>query len=127
VIPVLAVMFFIFAYWASGKRGLAFMIAPLSAAASAGLLMAVPYIIGAFLWKKATAAGALSSMIGGAILVLALQISGAKPLGLWPGVWGLICCTALYVLVGLGTTPPLTKAETFMGYLEEALSKGHFV
>ncbi|NIQ88912.1 MAG: sodium:solute symporter family protein, partial [Deltaproteobacteria bacterium] len=58
-IPILAVIFFIFAYWAAGKTGLAFMIAPLSSAASAGLLMAVPAIIGAFFWKRATAAGAL--------------------------------------------------------------------
>jgi SSS family solute:Na+ symporter len=127
VIPVLAVVFFIFAYWAAGKKGLAFMIAPLSAAASAGLLMAVPAIMGAFFWKGGTAAGALSSMALGALLVLILQISGVKPLGMWPGVWGLMFCTALYVIVSLVTRPPLQKAEEFIAFLEEELPKGRFM
>ncbi|UCF73248.1 MAG: sodium:solute symporter family protein [Deltaproteobacteria bacterium] len=127
VIPILAIIFFVFAYWAAGKKGLAFMIAPLSAAASAGLLMGVPAIIGAFFWRRATAAGALSSMVGGAILVLALQVSGTKPLGLWPGVWGLMVCTALYVFVSLCTRPPVQKAKEFLQYLHEALAKGNFV
>lgn len=127
VIPILAIIFFVFAYWAAGKKGLAFMIAPLSAAASAGLLMGVPAIIGAFFWRRATAAGALSSMVGGAILVLALQVSGSKPLGLWPGVWGLMVCIALYVFVSLCTRPPVQKAKEFLQYLHEALPKGNFV
>ena len=126
-IPILAVIFFIFAYWAAGKTGLAFMIAPLSSAASAGLLMVVPAIIGAFFWKRATAAGALSSMIMGAILVLVLQLSGSKPLGLWPGVWGFMLCLALYVLVSLVTRAPKEKAEEFINYLKEALPKGNFI
>jgi SSS family solute:Na+ symporter len=127
VIPILAIIFFVFAYWAAGRKGLAFMIAPLSAAASAGLLMGVPAIIGAFFWRRATAAGALSSMVGGAILVLALQVSGSKPLGLWPGVWGLMVCIALYVFVSLCTRPPVQKAKEFLEYLHEALPKGNFV
>jgi len=127
VIPILAAMFFIFAYWAAGKKGLAFMIVPLSVAASAGLLMAVPTIIGAFFWKKATAAGALSSMIIGAILVLILQITGIKPLGWWPGVWGAIVCTGLYIIVSLFTKAPAKKAEEFIGYLKEELPKRNFI
>jgi SSS family solute:Na+ symporter len=127
LIPLLAIIFFVFAYWAAGKTGLAFMIAPLSAAASAGLLMAVPCIIGAFFWKRATAAGSLSSMIVGAILVLTLQVSGSKPLGLWPGVWGLMVCTGLYIIVSLYTDPPVKKAEEFIQYLREALPRGNFI
>lgn len=127
LIPLLAIIFFVFAYWAAGKTGLAFMIAPLSAAASAGLLMAVPCIIGAFFWKRATAAGSLSSMIVGAILVLTLQVSGSKPLGLWPGVWGLMVCTGLYIIVSLYTDPPVRKAEEFIQYLREALPRGNFI
>lgn len=126
-IPILAAIFFIFAYWAAGKTGLAFMIAPLSSAASAGLLMVVPAIIGAFFWKRATAAGVLSSMIVGAILVLVLQLSGSKPLGLWPGVWGLLVCLTLYILVSLVTRAPKEKADEFIGYLKEALPKGNFI
>jgi solute:Na+ symporter, SSS family len=126
-IPILAVIFFLFAYWAGGKTGLAFMIVPLSVAASAGLLMAVPTIIGAFFWKRATAAGALTSMVLGAILVLALQITGYKPLGWWPGVWGFIVCIILYIIISLVTRAPTQKAETFIGYLKKELPKKNFI
>jgi len=127
IIPMLAVIFFLFAFWASGKTGFAFMIAPLSAAASAGLLMAVPAIIGAFFWKRATAAGALSSMIGGAAVVLLLQLTGYKPLGLWPGVWGFIICLILYIAVSLLTVAPVEKADDFIGYIEKNLAKYKFL
>jgi SSS family solute:Na+ symporter len=127
IIPVLAIVFFLFAYWAAGKSGLAFMIAPLSAAAAAGLLMAVPAIVGGFFWRGATAAGALWSMSVGAVLVLILQVTGWKPLGMWPGVWGFIVCVLLYVGVSLFTTAPARKAESFIGYLEETLPKHNLI
>jgi len=127
VIPIIALVSFVFAWWASGKTGLAFMIAPLSSAASAGLLMAVPTIIAAFFWKRATAAGALSSMIVGAIIVLVLQVTNYKPLGLWPAVWGIIVCVILFIAVSLVTRPPLEKANEFMDYLHGELQKGNFV
>jgi len=127
IIPVLAVVFFLFANWAQGKRGLAFMIVPLSSAASAGLLMAIPAIVGAFFWKRASAAGALSSMVVGAVSVLVLQFTGFKPLGLWPGVWGLIICLFLYVAVSLLTRAPEEKARVFIDYLREELPKYRFL
>jgi SSS family solute:Na+ symporter len=127
LIPLMALVFFVFAFWASGKAGLGYMIAPLSAAASAGLLMAVPSIIGAFFWRRGTAAGALTSMTVGALVVLALQISGAKPLGMWPGIWGFLVSIALYLLVSLVTSPPKAKAEEFLQFLDKALSKGNFI
>lgn len=127
IIPVLAAIFFVFAYWAQGKKGLAFMIAPLSAAASAGLLMAVPAIVGAFFWRRATAAGALSSMIMGAVLVLFLQFTGYKPMGIWPGVWGFMVCMVLFVGVSLITRAPEKKAQIFMDYLDETLPRHRFL
>jgi SSS family solute:Na+ symporter len=127
VIPILAVIFFLFAYWATGKTGSDFMIVRLSVAASAGLLMAVPAIIGAFFWKRATAAGALTSMVLGAILVLTLQITGYKPLGWWPGVWGFTVCIVLYVVVSLMTKAPVKKAQEFISYLNKELPKRKFI
>jgi SSS family solute:Na+ symporter len=126
-IPILAAVFFVFAYWAAGKKGLAFMIVPLSVASSAGLLMAVPAIIGAFFWKRATAAGALTSMVVGAVLVLVLQLTGGKPLGLWPGVWGFIVCITLYIVVSFFTQAPVQKGEEFIGYLQEELPRSRFI
>ena len=127
IIPVLAIVFFVFAYWAAGKSGLAFMIAPLASAASAGLLMAVPTIIGAFFWRRATAGGALGSMIGGAALVLGLQLSGYKPFGIWPGVWGLGLSIVLYVGISMLTRAPVDKAQEFIGYLDTNLKKYRFI
>ena len=103
------------------------MIASLSAAASAGLLMAVPTIFGAFFWKRATAAGAIVSCIVGAIVVLLFQITGWKPLGWWPGTWGFIVCIILFVGVSLATKPPKKKAEEFIGYLKGKLTEGKFI
>jgi SSS family solute:Na+ symporter len=127
VIPIMAVIALVFAWWASGETGLAFMIAPLSSAASAGLLMAVPAIFGAFFWKRGTKLGAVVSMIVGAIVVIVFQVTGLKPLGWWPGVWGAIVCVILFFAVSAATKPPLEKAEEFMGYLKEKLAEGKFI
>jgi SSS family solute:Na+ symporter len=129
VIPVMAIIAFLFAWWVTEQPqgGLNLMIAPLSSAASAGLLMAVPAIFGAFFWKRATALGAMVSCITGAVVVLIFQITGARPLGWWPGTWGFIVCVILFVGVSLFTRPPKDKAEEFIGYLREALKKGNFI
>jgi len=127
VIPIMAIIAFVFAWWAAGKTGLNFMIAPLSSAASAGLLMAVPTIFGAFFWKRGTALGAMVSMIAGAIIVLVFQVTGWKPLGWWPGVWGFIICVILFVGISLATKPPREKAEEFMDYLQKKLKEGKFI
>jgi SSS family solute:Na+ symporter len=127
VIPIMAIIAFVFAWWAAGKTGLAFMIAPLSAAASAGLLMAVPTIFGAFFWKRATAPGAIISCVVGAIVVLLFQVTGWKPLGWWPGTWGFIVCAILFVVVSLLTKPPKKKADEFIGYLKQKLGEGNFI
>jgi SSS family solute:Na+ symporter len=127
VIPVMAVVALLFAWQVSSKSGLDFMIAPLSSAASAGLLMVVPSIFGAFYWRRATAAGAVSSIVSGAVLVLVLQVTGAKPLGWWPGVWGFVLCIVVFVVVSLATRAPLDKADEFLNYLKEKLSSGRFV
>jgi len=129
VIPIMAIIAFLFAWWVTEQPegGLELMISPLSAAASAGLLMAVPAIFGAFFWKRGTAVGAIISMIAGAIIVLIFQITGWKPLGWWPGVWGFIVCVPLFIIVSLATKPPREKAEEFIGYLRGALKKGRFI
>lgn len=133
VIPIMAIIAFVFAWWAAEQPGqlLPFMITSLSVAASAGLLMAVPTIFGAFFWKRATALGAMVSCIAGAIVVLVLQIismkTGFRPLGWWPGTWGFIVCVILFVGVSLLTKPPRRKAEEFIGYLKQKLAEGNFI
>ena len=66
-------------------------------------------------------------MLGGAALVLALQISGIKPLGFWPAVWGLFFCLTLYISVSLFTRAPAKKADEIINYLRFMLPKGNFI
>ncbi len=115
VIPVIAVLALLFA-------GLQLdLIAVLAVSSSAGLLVTVPAIIGAFFWRRGTASGVLASVIVGGLLVAYLEVSQLKPLGQASGVWGLLVSVVLYVGVSLLTKAPESKAAEFMDYLRGAL------
>ena len=115
VIPVIAGFALLFA-------GLQLdLIAVLSVASSAGLLVTVPAIVGAFFWWRGTAAGVLSSVTVAGTLVVLLEISGIRFLGQASGVWGFIVAIILFVGVSLLTAAPERQAEKFMGYLRGAL------
>jgi SSS family solute:Na+ symporter len=98
------------------------MIVELAVASSAGLLVLVPSFIGAFFWRRASAAGSISSIIVGGIVVGTLYFSKIYPLGQWPGVWGIIFSTAIFISVSLLTKPP-PKADEFLSHLREELGK----
>ncbi|MAL98111.1 sodium:solute symporter family protein [Hydrocarboniclastica marina] len=108
VIPVIALLAYGFAELELD------LIAILSVAASSGLVATVPAIIGAFYWRRGTAAGALASVIGTSVFVLALYATGNALLGLPAGIWGIIVATALFVGVSLLTRPPSRIADEFM-------------
>jgi SSS family solute:Na+ symporter len=114
LIPVITVACFFFAKMKLG------LIAVLSSMASGGLLMQLPAILGVFFWKRATAAGALSSMIAGGLTVGYMYIQGLKPLGHWPPLWGLLLSGTVFVMVSLATTPP-KETDSFMGSIRESL------
>lgn len=97
LIPVLTVACYAFG---SLKLGL---IAVLSSMASAGLMAQLPVILGAFFWKRATAAGAIAGMGAGAVVTGALYLGKVNLLGHWPPVWGLAASTAAFVIVSLWT------------------------
>jgi len=97
------------------------LIAVLSVASSAGLLVLVPAIIGAFFWKRATAAAAISSILVGGVIALWFQFGDIKPLGWWPGVWSGIVSAGLFIIVSYVTGPPAEKAEEFISYINSAL------
>lgn len=100
------------------------LIAVLSSMASGGLLVMAPAIIGAFYWRKATAAGAFVSMVVGAVLTGALYITGWYPLGWWPSVWGGAVTTVLFVVVSLATRPPAGAAAFLDGVVGDLQSEG---
>ena len=106
------------------------LISILSSAASGGLLVMVPAILAVFFWPRATAAGALVSMIvGGAVTVAlyVLQLSAAKYtlLGTWPPVWGLGVTVVLFVAVSLLTRAPEGAGE-YIAQVESDLEQGGF-
>ena len=92
-------------------------------AASAGLLVVVPAIIGAFFWRRGTAAGALASIIGGGVLVFWLQLTGTRLLGQGAGVWGLVVSVLLFVVVSLATRAPAERAREFMDHVKDGLAR----
>ncbi len=116
-VPVFAVAIFLFASMRFD------LIAALSVASSAGLLVMVPALIGTFYWKRGTAAGALISIIAGGIIAALFQFGGIMPLGWWPGIWSGIVATVLFIVVSLFTEPPRQKADEFIDHINDALNK----
>lgn len=63
--------------------------------------------VGALFWKKGNANGAIFGLIGGiAVTVVFTFVPGlTSPLGLDPGMWGLVLNAILYVAVSMSTAP----------------------
>ena len=104
-IPIFAAACFVFAMLRPG------LIVILSAMASGGMLMLVPSIIAAFTWRRATAQGALASMVGGSAVVAVGYALKASPLGVPATIWGLATSTLLLILVSYLTRPPSIAGE----------------
>ncbi len=108
VLAVIALLAFVFAELQLN------LIAILSVAASTGLATTVPAIIGAFYWRKGTAAGAITSILATSAIVLVLFATGAKPFGLSVGVWVLPTATVIFIAVSLMTRAPAAVADEFI-------------
>ncbi|CEI84593.1 pantothenate permease [Oceanobacillus oncorhynchi subsp. incaldanensis] len=117
IIPVIALLAYLFAELQLD------LIAVLSVASSAGLIVVVPTIIGAFFWKRGTAAAVLASTIIPGALVLILELLQTKPLGMASGLWGLSLSSLLFVGVSIFTKAPEEKANEFIGYIMENLHR----
>ncbi|HET6872216.1 MAG TPA: sodium:solute symporter family protein [Sporolactobacillaceae bacterium] len=108
VIPIISILAFLFSLLKVNLIGV------LSVASSAGLIVVVPAIIGAFFWKKGTAAGVMTSVIVSGLMVIILELFKLKPLGLASGIWGIVVSTVLFVVVSLLTKAPAEKASQFI-------------
>lgn len=108
VIPIISILAFLFAILKVN------LIAVLSVASSAGLIVVVPAIIGAFFWKRGTAAGVLTSVIVSGVMVVLFELLKLKPLGLASGIWGILVSMVIYIVVSLFTKAPVQKAEQFI-------------
>lgn len=97
VIPVISIL-------AMGFAAMEFsMIAILSVATSVGLVVIVPATIGAFFWRRGTAAGAIASIAGGVVFVTAMYLTGNSLIGLNAGVLGFPVATVIFVAVSMLT------------------------
>ncbi|MFP4637894.1 MAG: sodium:solute symporter family protein [Spirochaetaceae bacterium] len=96
------------------------LITVISSMASGGLLVMAPAVIGAFFWRRGTAAGAVVSMALGGVLTAVMYIGDIYPLGWWPSVWGSAVTTVLFIGVSLVTRPPAGAGE-FIDWLGEKL------
>ena len=115
VIPVIAGMALAFAQLQLD------LIAVLSVASSAGLIVLVPSIIGAFYWRGGTAAGSIASILVAGVAVIAAQATGFRIFGLPPGIWGIFLATGVFVGVSLVTRAPEQRAKEFVAI---ALNRG---
>jgi solute:Na+ symporter, SSS family len=118
VIPIISILAFLFSLLKVNLIGV------LSVASSAGLIVAIPALIGAFFWKKGTAAGAITSVVVSGLMVILLELFKLKPLGLSSGIWGIVVSTILFVVISLFTTAPSEKANQFIDASRTAL-QGH--
>lgn len=121
LLPVLAGLAFLFAL----RR--VDLIAVLAVTSSLGLMVIVPSMWGAFFWPKATAAGALSSIMAGAVVAIYMHVNQLKIAGFGPALWTLIISFAVFVFVSLLTRPPEKKAEEFLGYLRAELAQRNII
>lgn len=117
VLPIVAVLAYLFAQLDLN------LIAVLSVSASAGLLVMVPPLIGAFYWRRGTAAGAVSAIAISGIVVFALELTSTEFLGQGSGVWGLALSIVLFVGVSLVTPKPTGRAREFMDHVNQKLNK----
>ncbi len=99
------------------------LIAVLSVATSSGLVAVVPAIIGAFYWRRGTAAGALASVLGTSAFVLLMYATGNSLLGLPAGIWGIVVAALLFVSVSLVTKPHAPSADAFLGAVDDELGR----
>ncbi|MBL27086.1 MAG: hypothetical protein CMM50_05985 [Rhodospirillaceae bacterium] len=99
------------------------LISLLAVTSSAGLLVTVPAIVGAFFWRRGTAAGALVSVVGGTIAVAWFRFAGVNPWGM-PGVAAAFFVTiVLFVAVSLATRPPADRGRSFIDDLRPQLDR----
>ncbi|ENH97920.1 pantothenate permease [Gracilibacillus halophilus YIM-C55.5] len=114
-IPIIAVAAFLFAQLELD------LIAVLSVASSAGLIVVVPAIIGTFFWKRGTATGVITSVSMTSLLVIGLEAFSYQPFGLASGIWGIVVSTILFIGVSLLTKAPEKKADEFLSYIQERM------
>ncbi len=95
----------------------------LAALSAAGLVVSVPATIGAFFWRGGTAAGALASLAGGALVAIWLAfVAGVSVFD--PLLPGVVMAVSLALFVGVSlVSRPRPEALDFKGELAAELAR----
>ena len=87
------------------------LISDILALANGGVAALAPAMSGGIYWKKATPAGALSSILVGEAVMLFTTFVIPNPLGLMAGLWGLMAALIIFIAVSAATRPVKTTSE----------------
>ena len=87
------------------------LISDILALANGGVAALAPAMLGGIYWKKATPAGALSSILVGEAVMLFTTFVIPNPLGLMAGLWGLMAALIIFIAVSAATRPVKTTSE----------------
>lgn len=118
IVMVIVVLFA--SYFALEQAAIVEQLAALSAA---GLLVTVPPIIGAFFWRRGTAAGAMAGMLGGGALAFWMAIIQGVSVFNWVLPFTVAAISvALFVGISL-ITRPREEALDFQGAIAEDLAR----
>lgn len=118
---VMTIEAFVVWLFALAKPGL---ISLLAVMASACLLSQLPTMVLGLLWKRGSAPAAVSSMILGSAVTVALYILKLKPLGLGPAVFGFGVSLLTYVILSLASR---MEKEDFLRELSTWLREEGFL
>ncbi len=118
---VVMVLVVLFAAWFAVRS--AVIVSQLAALSAAGLLVTVPAIVGAFFWRRGTAAGALASMAGGAVLAIWMAM-GAGVSVFDPKLSFIVGGVTVALFVGVSlVTRPRPEALDFVTELKPELDR----
>ena len=95
-------------------------IVELAVTSSSWLLQLVPAFIAAFTWIKANKTSAFSSIIAGVLVTAVLTLIEANPLGLAPGIWGLMAASIALIIPSL-VSKPEERALIFKKVVDEEI------
>lgn len=69
------------------------------------IVQLLPLTLAALFWTRATQAGAFAGLISGTLLTILFDFVWKSPLGINPGIWGLVLNIVVLVVVSLATSP----------------------
>lgn len=83
-----------------------------------GYLLAVPLVVGGLWWKRANKYGAIWGLVAGLITLYITIFVAKNPMGIAAGIWGLVVCSIVFIVVSLLTKPTSDKTLREFGLIK---------